>query len=135
MVERRAGGYVDRGDGKGWVLDDSLPPVPATPAPRVPGPAAPPTQQVAGGWVLTPPAEPIAPEPEPPAAPAPEPEPEPPVESEPEPEPEPPIEASEDGPSDAEVRAWAKEAGVDVPARGRLSKQIIERYLNRESES
>ena len=110
MAERRAGGHVDRGDGKGWVLDDSpAPPVPEfVPQVQEAAPAVP----AAGGWVLSPPATPT-----PAPAPAPAPEPEPPV---------------EEAPSDAEVRAWAKRAGVDVPARGRLSKDIVDQYLNRE---
>lgn len=92
MAERRAGGHVDRDDGRGWVLDDS----PAPPVPEF----VPQAQEAA------------------PAVPA-----------RPAPEPEPPVEET---PSDSEVRAWAKGAGIDVPARGRLSKEIVDQYLNRE---
>lgn len=109
MAHRRAGGYVDRGDGAGWVLDDPPPPPPpvSTAPAYVEGV---PVMPVTGGWALVPPTEPVAsPEPEPAPEPAPEPE-----------------------PSDAEVRAWARDAGINVPAQGRLSKKILERYANRE---
>jgi pyruvate/2-oxoglutarate dehydrogenase complex dihydrolipoamide acyltransferase (E2) component len=119
MAERRAGGHIDRGDGKGWVLDDT----PAEPLPS-PEPHKPlsPTVEVAGGWRLAPEAPPPAPAPEP----VPEPEPEPDIEVE--------AEAEEpEQPSDAEVRAWAKANGIDVSARGRISKDVVDQYLNREA--
>lgn len=55
---RRAGGYIDRGDGKGWVLDTTPPAPPPPPRPHadpVPGPAK------VGGWVLAPEPEPKPP--------------------------------------------------------------------------
>jgi hypothetical protein len=115
MPVYRAGGHIDRGDGDGWVLDDTQP---------APAPAAvehqplKPTIQEAAGWRLTPEPPPAEPEPEP----EPEAEPEAEVETE---EPEPP--------SDADVRAWAKAEGVSVPARGRISKNVVDQYLNRET--
>lgn len=106
MAHRRAGGFIDRGDGKGWVLDDTPAPEPPEPRPRE-APKSP--IQQAGGWAL------------PTDVPAPEPV----AESEP-PEPE------EDEPSNAEVRAWAKEQGIDVADRGKIPADVLEQYLNRE---
>lgn len=31
-------------------------------------------------------------------------------------------------PKPADVRAWAKEAGVDVPARGKLPAEVVDAY-------
>lgn len=63
---RRAGGYIDRGDGKGWVLNDEDPkpvPEPQPHADPKPGPSK------VGGWRLLPETEPVAvayePEPDP----------------------------------------------------------------------
>lgn len=97
-MTRRAGGHVDRGDGKGWVLDDAPQPDVKPFVPQVQDTA--PAVQVAGGWVLSPPAQP-----------------------------EPVEEPVPERPSDAEVRAWAKDAGVDVPVRGRLSQEVVDQYL------
>jgi len=72
MVVHRAGGHVDREDGKGWVVDDSPIPPPPKERPRkqlvTQGPDS-------GGWVLA------SPEPEEPVEPGSEPgsEPEQPV--------------------------------------------------------
>lgn len=109
MAVHRAGGHVDRGDGKGWVVDTD--PAPATPEPQPHKPFKP-AVQVAGGWMLSPPTEL-----EPASKPALEPVEEPSI---------------SDRPSDSEIRAWAKEAGVDVPTRGRLSQDVVDLYLNRE---
>lgn len=38
-------------------------------------------------------------------------------------------------PRPAEVRAWAREQGIDVPARGKLPPEIVERYLEAREES
>ena len=38
-------------------------------------------------------------------------------------------------PRPAEVRAWAREQGIDVPARGKVPPEIIERYLEAREES
>jgi hypothetical protein len=85
MGELRAGGYVDRGDGEGWVLDDAPQPQPvADPRSepvdpgRVPGE---PQEPVRSGWVFVEPEQPAPAEPEPE-------EPEPNPEPQPEPEPE-----------------------------------------------
>ena len=57
----RAGGHIDRGDGKGWVVDDTPPASPPKERPRkqlvTQGPDS-------GSWVLAEP-EPVAVEPEP----------------------------------------------------------------------
>jgi hypothetical protein len=119
MPVYRAGGHIDRGDGKGWVPDDTQPEPAPEPVPHQP---LSPTMEAAGGWQLV--GEPPPPSPEPEPEPEPEPDVEPEAEAE---EPEPP--------SDAEVRAWAKEVGIDVPARGRLSKDVIDQYVNREREN
>lgn len=58
MAHRRAGGFVDRGDGKGWVLDDTPAPAPPKARPRQ-APTSPISQ--AGGWAL--PSDPPEPEP------------------------------------------------------------------------
>ncbi|HTE69888.1 MAG TPA: hypothetical protein VK942_14190 [Actinomycetes bacterium] len=108
MAEYRAGGHIDRGDGEGWVLDDTQPEPAPEPVAHKP---LQPTVQAAGGWRL---------------APEPEPEPEPPK-PEPEPEPEP------ERPSNAEVRAWAKTQGIDVHGRGPLPDDLVDQYLNREA--
>jgi hypothetical protein len=34
-----------------------------------------------------------------------------------------------DGPTPAEVRAWAKENNIDVPDRGRVSSEVTDQYL------
>lgn len=34
----------------------------------------------------------------------------------------------DDEPKPADVRAWAKAEGLDVPARGNLSAELVERY-------
>lgn len=61
---RRAGGHIDRGDGKGWVLDDTPTPPPPKERPRKPLGGTGPT--TVGGWVLVPEPEPVVePEPEP----------------------------------------------------------------------
>lgn len=36
-----------------------------------------------------------------------------------------------DQPTNAEVRAWAREQGIDVPARGRIPAGVIKRYRER----
>lgn len=113
MPVYRAGGHIDRGDGKGWVPDDTQPEPAPEPVAHKP---LQPTVEAAGGWRLAP--EPV-PEPEP--VPVPEPEPEP----EPEPAPE--------RPTNAEVRAWAKTQGIDVHGRGRLPDDIVDQYMNRET--
>jgi len=107
LATHRAGGWVDREDGEGWVLDDAQPPPAPEPVEHQP---LKPTMEAAGGWRLV--SEP----------PPPETEPEPDAEAE---------EASQ--PSDADVRAWAKANGIDVPARGRLSKDVVDQYRNRET--
>lgn len=61
MAEVRAGGYVDKGDGKGWVVDDSPPKPPPESVPHKP---LQPVIKKAAGWALTPDSEP-EPEPEP----------------------------------------------------------------------
>ncbi|HEX4659206.1 MAG TPA: histone-like nucleoid-structuring protein Lsr2 [Streptosporangiaceae bacterium] len=33
--------------------------------------------------------------------------------------------------SNAEIRAWAKEQGIDVPARGRIPASVVKRYTDR----
>jgi hypothetical protein len=119
LATHRAGGWVDREDGEGWVVDDTQP----EPAPEaVEHQPLKPTMEAAGGWRLTP---------EPPPA---EPEPEPDVEAEAKAEePEPPSDADvQPRPSNAEVRAWAKAEGIDVPARGPVSDDLVAQYLNRE---
>ena len=106
MAEYRAGGHIDRGDGEGWVVDDTQPEPAPEPVAHKPFP---PPAQAAGGWRL---------------APEPEPEPEPPKpESEPESE----------RPSNAEVRAWAKAEGIDVAAHGPVADDVVDQYLNRET--
>lgn len=109
-MTRHAGGHVDRGDGKGWVLDDTPQPDVEPFVPQVQDSA--PAVQLAGGWVLSPPAEPAPPT-----------------------QPEVVVEelAVQERPSDAEVRAWAKDAGVTVPARGRLPQEVVDQYLTREA--
>jgi hypothetical protein len=123
MVTHRAGGWVDREDGEGWVLDDTQP----EPAPEaVEHQPLKPTMEAAGGWRLVPEPPPTEPEPEPAVE----------VEAEPEPpsEPEPEAEAEEQPrPSNAEVRAWAKAEGINVPARGPVSDDLVAQYLNREA--
>lgn len=37
-------------------------------------------------------------------------------------------ESAPDEPMPAEVRTWARENGIEVPARGRLSPEVIELY-------
>jgi hypothetical protein len=39
--------------------------------------------------------------------------------------------AKQDRPTSAEVRAWAREQGIDVPARGRIPASVIQRYQER----
>jgi hypothetical protein len=61
MADRRAGGFIDRGDGKGWVLDES----PPAPSPKeVPHKPLSEGSQIkqTGGWALIPES---VPEPEP----------------------------------------------------------------------
>jgi hypothetical protein len=36
--------------------------------------------------------------------------------------------AATSGPSTAKVRAWAREEGLDVPARGPMPDDVVERY-------
>jgi Lsr2 len=45
-----------------------------------------------------------------------------------EPAPEPPAKPSSE-PSPQDVRAWAAEQGIKVPARGRLSDEVVQAYL------
>ena len=47
-----------------------------------------------------------------------------------EPEPEP----ADDEPKPAAVRAWARAEGLDVPARGNLSTDLIEQYKAAQAE-
>jgi hypothetical protein len=35
-----------------------------------------------------------------------------------------------DEPTQAEVRTWAKEQGIDVPARGRIADDVVARYVS-----
>ena len=49
----RAGGYIDRGDGRGWVVDDTPAPAPPRERPRQHRATGPTT---VGGWTLTAPA-------------------------------------------------------------------------------
>ncbi len=106
MAERRAGGYVDRGDGKGWVLDEPRP-LPKPVGPRQVSSPVRTEPYKAGGWTFTPDPEPSAPEP---------------AQSEEKPT-----------PKLADVRAWAKEQGIDVPARGKVPDDVLDQYLNRET--
>lgn len=118
MAVYRAGGHIDRGDGKGWVPDDTQPEPAPEPVAHKP---LQPSVQAAGGWRLAP-----EPPPEPPPEPEPVSEPEPASEPEPEPASEP------ERPTNAEVRAWAKTQGIDVSARGPVPDDLVDQYLNRE---
>ena len=111
MAHRRAGGYIDRGDGRGWVLDDT----PASKPPKATAVRHPVRREPfkAGGWVFTPPPAPGAADPvEDPAT-----------------EPVPVGEPGRATPTNAEVRAWARDQGIDVPARGRVPDDLVEQYL------
>lgn len=37
--------------------------------------------------------------------------------------------SGEPGPKPAEVRAWARERGIEVPSRGSLPEAVVDRYL------
>lgn len=113
---KRAGGYIDRGDGKGWVLDTTPKP---PPPPEPPRPAVQRGPVKAAGWTLA-----TAPEPAPAAASA--------TVDGPEPQAAAPTSAPDPStvsdPPASKVRAWAREAGVDVPARGPIPAEVIDQY-------
>lgn len=111
MAHRLAGGHIDHGDGRGWVVDDSPAPPVSPPEPIKAGPAGLPGHPAVGamaGYTL------------------PEPEPEP--EAEPEPEPEP--EAEEKGPPaqsapKSEWVDWAVSEGFDRDEAEAMTKQDL----------
>lgn len=72
MAHRLAGGHIDRGDGRGWVVDDSPAPPVSQPEPVKAGPAG-----LPGHPAVTAMAGYALPDPEPEAEPEPEPETEP----------------------------------------------------------
>jgi hypothetical protein len=107
MADRIAGGHVDRGDGRGWVVDDSPAPPVSPPEPVKAGPAGLPGHPAVAsmaGYTL----------------PEPDPEPEPDQEPEPEENGPPPQNATKDAWVD-----WAISEGFDRDEAEAMTKQDL----------
>lgn len=105
----RAGGHINRRDGRGWVLADSAPePEPTAEVDEAPSETPsivpkPTAETDAGSGTGT--------------------------EAEQSSNDEPSAVEPTPKPSDAAVRAWAREAGLEVPARGRVPADLVDAYV------